>query len=169
MRIPWNKGIPRTAEERRKISEAKKGKPGRLHTEEFKVYLSKSRKGIGNPFHGKRHSEESRRKMSGKFGSLNPNWKGGYVLEGYPPEFNQALKNRILERDRRQCRNPGCWGRYLYLTVHHINYDKSNCDDTNLITVCNSCNSRANARRHQHLWISFYTIIVEERNARMAA
>nr|HRC95835.1 NUMOD3 domain-containing DNA-binding protein [Coprothermobacter proteolyticus] len=32
-RIPWNKGIPRTDEVKRKLSESKKGKPGRVQSE----------------------------------------------------------------------------------------------------------------------------------------
>lgn len=44
----WNKGVPRTEEEKRKMSEAKMGK-----------YC-----GELNPFYGKRHSEETKRRQS---------------------------------------------------------------------------------------------------------
>jgi len=33
------------------------------------------------------------------------------------------------------------------LHVHHIDYDKKNCKDTNLITTCLYCNNRANYNR----------------------
>jgi len=33
------------------------------------------------------------------------------------------------------------------LHIHHIDYDKENCNENNLITLCNSCNVRANFNR----------------------
>lgn len=54
-----NRGVPISAETRAKLSAAKKGRPGRPHTEAHKKAIS----GEGNPFAGKRHSEETRAKM----------------------------------------------------------------------------------------------------------
>ena len=48
-------------ETRARISKANSGKK---RTQEFKDYLSKLNKGKGNAFFGKKHSEESKRKMS---------------------------------------------------------------------------------------------------------
>jgi len=48
------------------------------------------------------------------------------------------------------------------------NYDKQDCSDGNLITLCNSCNARANGSlMKRRLWTEFYTFIIEEvvRNA----
>jgi len=49
------------------------------------------------------------------------------------------------------------------LTIHHIDYDKRNCDDGNLITLCHSCNPRANSNRDQ--WKAVFTRMLEERRA----
>jgi 5-methylcytosine-specific restriction endonuclease McrA len=40
------------------------------------------------------------------------------------------------------------------LTAHHIDYDKKNCDQQNLITLCSACNSKANFNRPY--WQDFY-------------
>lgn len=49
---------------------------------------------------------------------------------------------------------------FIKLVVHHIDYNKKNCKPYNLITLCNSCNSRANNNRKQHE--KFYKSIMEE-------
>jgi len=48
------------------------------------------------------------------------------------------------------------------LSIHHIDYDKQNCKENNLITLCDSCNNRANSNRNY--WIEFYTKKVEVKN-----
>ena len=40
------------------------------------------------------------------------------------------------------------------LTVHHIDYNKQNCKESNLITLCNSGNARVNFNRKY--WIGFF-------------
>ena len=56
----------------------------------------------------------------------------------------------ILLRDGYICLNPLCDKDYHKLNIHHINYDKQDCDLKNLITLCNKCNSRANSNREWH-------------------
>jgi len=81
-------------------------------------------------------------------GPNHHNWKGGISFKPYSSEFNSRLKESILERDNYQCQSPDCWGTMPYdLTVHHIDYNKENCDPSNLITLCRSCNGRANKNR----------------------
>lgn len=52
-------------------------------TSEFLGIKRPSVTGKNNPFYGKTHSEESRKRISevhkGKFGELSPRWKGGEV------------------------------------------------------------------------------------------
>ena len=59
--IPWNKGIPRSEETKKKISEKHKGFK---HSEESKRKMSESQKGIKNHFFGKHHTEEVKLKIS---------------------------------------------------------------------------------------------------------
>ena len=85
-----------------------------------------------------------------KFGCGNPNWRGGISKEPYCQDWGKDLKEFVKERDDYKCMNPDCWGKDKTLSVHHINYNKKSCGAENLITVCRSCNSRANTDREWH-------------------
>jgi len=97
----------------------------------------------------------------------NPNWKGGTSFEPYSPEFNDQLKERIRNRDNHECQNCGMTEEehiILYsrnLIIHHIDYNKMNCVDNNLITTCTQCNSRANFNREY--WQEFYTNKIQQK------
>jgi len=68
-------------------------------------------------------------------------WKGGIACEQYCSIWlDKEFKKSILERDNYQCQNSACWGTGNRLTGHHIDYNKKNCDTSNIITLCNSCN-----------------------------
>jgi endogenous inhibitor of DNA gyrase (YacG/DUF329 family) len=77
-------------------------------------------------------------------GDKHPNWCGGTSKFPYPFGFNDELKTRIKERDGNKCMNCGLEND---LTVHHIDYNKDNLSDDNLITLCNPCNCKANYHR----------------------
>lgn len=78
-------------------------------------------------------------------GENHYNWRGGISKEPYPWEFNDDLKEQIRSRDEYRCK---LCGREKALTVHHIDYDKQNCQPDNLITLCCICNSRVNFDRN---------------------
>lgn len=97
-----------------------------------------------------------------RFGVGNPNWKGGISYEPYCSIWtDKEYKESIKERDGFKCQNPDCWRKSSVLVLHHIDYDKKNCSPDNLITLCNSCNSRANYDRDYHE--EFYYNIMMER------
>lgn len=80
-------------------------------------------------------------------------WKGGISFEPYCFDWTKDLKKFIKQRDDYKCINPDCWGTDDVLSIHHINYNKKSCGPDNLITLCRSCNSRANSDREWHmLW-----------------
>ena len=81
-------------------------------------------------------------------------WKGGISCEPYCDAWaDKEYKKSILERDSHRCQNPDCRKTTDRLTIHHIDYNKKNCSPENLITVCRSCNARANFDREWHtLW-----------------
>lgn len=84
-------------------------------------------------------------------GENNGNWKGGISTEPYCTIWNNnGFRDEILERDNNRCSNPDCWNTAERLCLHHIDYDKKNCYPDNLITLCVSCNSRANIDRDWH-------------------
>jgi hypothetical protein len=87
-------------------------------------------------------------------GPGHPNWKGGISCEPYCDIWlDKDFKESIRERDNYVCQNPDCWkkdGKAGILSIHHIDYNKKSCGPNNLITVCKSCNSRANKDRDWH-------------------
>ena len=99
-------------------------------------------------------------------GSNNPNWIKNRELLIYPLEFNDVLKESIRKRDGYICQNPECnmteeehiltWD--TELNVHHIDYNKKNCNEDNLITLCKQCNIRANYNRTY--WRELYSNLI---------
>jgi len=90
------------------------------------------------------------------------NWQGGISCEPYCQDWTRAYKEYIKERDGYKCLNPYCNSKNPNdLTVHHIDYNKKACGPENLITVCRSCNAKANYDRDWHtMW---YQIIINKR------
>jgi len=67
----------------------------------------------------------------------------------YSHEFTDSLKEEIRARDNHMCQLCGLAAskHYRALDVHHINYDKTHNELSNLLTLCSSCHSRTNYRR----------------------
>lgn len=94
-------------------------------------------------------------------GSNSVHWKGGLSFEPYSYEWTNQLKDSIKERDGNRCLNPDCWRQDKTLSIHHVDYNKKNCQLDNLITICRSCNSRANIDRDWHT--AWYQAILSKR------
>ena len=161
-------------ETRKRISEARKGmefsqihknniskgKKGQGHSLEVRKRLSEIRKeewatGIRKPtMTGKHHTEEAKRKISeAQSGEKSYWWKGGISKNLYPSEFSVGLKLKIRTRDNFTCCRCGITeeehleklGRVL--SVNHIDFNKDNCSEENLNTLCVSCNTIINKDR----------------------
>ena len=143
---------PHTKETKIKLSKINKGK---RHTDKTKeiihnIALNNDNYGMKN----KHHTEKTKQHLSEigktKYGESASNWQGGISFEPYSYKFNKYLKEKIRNRDNRICQNCGKTeienGKKL--TVHHIDYNKQNCDESNLITLCISCNGKANKNRN---------------------
>ena len=74
-------------------------------------------------------------------GDGNPNWSGGLSRFPYPWDFRETSK-KVIERDGFICQNPGCDGTDERLTTHHINYDKQDCRQENLICLVQAVTRR---------------------------
>ncbi len=145
-------------------------------TEEFRANTSLRMSGKGNPMYGKsvsdgtrkkislagignknnlghKHSEETRKKMSDdRKGESHPNWRGGTTKDPYCPIFqSKDFRAMVLERDNNECQNPDCWNVDARICLHHIDYDRRECKLDNLITLCHSCNMRANYDREWNM------------------
>lgn len=99
-------------------------------------------------------------------GEKHPQWKGGISCEPYCDIWlDKEYKDSIRKRDNYKCQNPDCWNTIKTkhsLSIHHIDYIKTNCHPNNLITICLSCNSRANANREWHM--AYYNAIMQKKN-----
>jgi len=82
-------------------------------------------------------------------------------IADYCNEWDEKLRVKIKERDGYKCLNPSCYGTNGVLSIHHIDYDKKNCEDNNLITVCTACNTGANANREWHT--AWYRAVMQKR------
>lgn len=99
--------------------------------------------------------EETKRKISKSLtGENHPQFNGWSSRLPYAPDWGPKVKGKVLNRDGYICQNPDCWKKDETLVPHHINYDKQNCDSTNLISLCSSCNIRANINRNY--WKKLY-------------
>ncbi len=88
-------------------------------------------------------------------------WKGFISQEPYCDVWTKEYKDFIKERDEWKCLNPKCRKTSKTICAHHIDYNKKNCEPWNIITVCMSCNGRANGNRKY--WQKFYTNIMKEK------
>lgn len=161
------KGRVRTEEHSRHISEALKGKSspnkGRVgwfkHTEEFRRKMSERQLGEKHHMFGKHMNPETKMKLStakkGQMaGEKHHNWKGGISKFPYSQDWTDDLKDAIRKRDGYKCQL--CIGTNgdTSLDVHHIDYDKENCDPKNLISLCKNCHSKTNYNRDK--WIRWF-------------
>lgn len=93
-------------------------------------------------------------------GEKHCNWKNGASRQLYPLKFNDELKENIRKRDGYNCQLCNLQDEehiliYGYsLMVHHIDYVKENCEDNNLISLCNQCHGRTNYNRTY--WTDFF-------------
>ena len=129
------------------------GNKGRNKSEECKRRMSEGRYRFFE-------TEEGEKYLDSLFGERNPNWKGGVKFLPYPPEFNYKLKERIKTRDGHKCVLCASEGDKLgRLSVHHIDYDKNNCDEGNLVTLCLPCNSSVNSGREY--WKGYFGDLIQ--------
>lgn len=130
---------------------------GKKRSKETNAKSVETRRNNGKPW----HSEEAKEKYSVatkkyykehpgiQSGESNPNWRGGISNEPYPFEFSEDLKEYVRERDGYTCQLCGRTTKEngMQLCVHHIDFDKSNCDLKNLLSLCIGCNVGVNYDR----------------------
>jgi len=138
-----NRGKKRSVETKLKMSKASLGKQ---KSKTHKINISKSHIGINS-------------------GDKHPNWQGGKSFEDYTTDWNFTFKESIRQRDNFICYECGIHqdeldiGQVEKLDVHHIDYNKKNCNPNNLISLCRSCHAKTNYNRDY--WFNKYKNIWE--------
>lgn len=158
-------GTTHSEETKRKMSESRSGVNSPNYGKKFSPEVRK-RMSDGYRYHaprlGKHLSEESRQKISinrkGKnAGPEHPLWKGGCGKYYY--KFNNLFRENIREQFYRKCFTCDNTEEYNIkkygekLSVHHIDYDKSNvCDGKSwmFVPLCKECHSRSRWNRHYY-------------------
>jgi len=82
-----------------------------------------------------------------KKGINNPMWRGGVSYEPYSVDWNITIKRAIRERDHYVCQLCKEPQGDEALSVHHIDYDKKNCNPDNLIALCRKCHAKTQINR----------------------
>lgn len=169
-----NKGKKATDETRLKIKIARATqvmKKGRHHTAESneknriahlgKRHTEESKKKLSDGMMGKSKSDEHKRNIGkSKSGANNPSWLGGISKLPYTQDWTEDLKDAVRKRDNYTCQICGISQDDLNdkfhkkLPIHHIDYNKDNCNPLNLISLCVSCHMKTNRKREQ--WTDYF-------------
>lgn len=90
-------------------------------------------------------------------GENNGMWAGG-IGTFYPPVFTEELREEIRRRDSYECQVCNVKQSDLdrALDVHHIDYDRYNCDKDNLVALCHSCHAKTSAPNSRSRWQQFF-------------
>lgn len=129
-----------------------------------KIHIQRYKNGAISPRLGIKETIEHRLKLSKAHGGNGITFSNRGNYSGL---FNNDLKFKIRQRDNFECQ---CCGlkeskhfrnlKNINLIIHHINYNKQDCNDINLITLCNACNIKANYNRNN--WEVLYNNKINE-------
>lgn len=151
----YNKGIPLSEEQKRKLSESLKGRDSwnkglTKETDERVKKQADKLKGILKP-----RTEEQNRKLSATIQGITLDEWEGYSSNERQKEWNskewQDLRKKIMERDDYTCQECGDHnykgrGKSIRLEVHHIkewcNYPDLRMDENNLVLLCVDCHNK---------------------------
>jgi len=159
----WIKRWPMSEQQKQKISKSNKlvihtqewnsrvwiANIGKKRSEEVKNKLSESHKWYIMP-------EEQKQKIREKLiWELGSNWQWWISSLPYSIGWTRKFKKKIRERDEFTCQV--CWEKKWWASypIHHIDYNKLNCNDSNLVTLCRCCHAKTNHNRAS--WIVFFT------------
>jgi len=130
----------------------------------FKIVISQSlsfKNKIKKFFTGRKNPEQ-RKRMIGKNNPMFNNWSSKVP---YTIKWTNQIREIIRKRDNYECQNCSKIQKQELkelnrrLSIHHINYDKSNCNKKNLVTLCLKCHLKTNLNRDY--WFAYFTYIME--------
>jgi predicted DNA-binding protein YlxM (UPF0122 family) len=93
-------------------------------------------------------------------GKKHWNFKNWSSRKPYSTKWSDELKLKIRQRDGNKCRICGKKQIKPKLDVHHIDYNKQNCKEENLISLCHRCHTiTSNSKRF--FWIKFFKNLIK--------
>ncbi len=174
-KVTWNKGRKMSEESKSKMSIARIGKEPwnkSINTDVNKNLRTGEDKECPvckNKFYVQKYLlENGRKKFCSKdcffkgreiehlAGRDHPAWVDGTHRSKYTSEFTPTLKKKIRERDNYTCQLCGMAEQEhkekfnRVLAVNHIDFDKANCSEKNLNTLCTGCNTKINWNREYY-------------------
>jgi len=180
-------GKHRSEHVRKAIGDAHRGERnhnfGKVLSDDVKEKIRVATSGENNHNYNRKFSEETKEKLAlHRLGKVTPietiikmrnaqcgdkahAWKGGISYEPYCPKFNKEFKERVRAFFGHTCQICGrVWveGEHL-MAVHHVNYHKESCCDSNVIPMfvplCfQPCHTKTN--HHREHWEEFFTEII---------
>ena len=166
---PWNKGLTKETDERvNGVSKKLKGgsipikQKQKMSDVKLKLYKEKGniigfQKGntLGTVNKGAKRPYAAKSLPHYK-GHEHYNWIEDRSFLIYPDEWTDILRQAIRQRDNYICQECGTHQDELdkKLDVHHIDYDKDNCDPANSIALCRKCHIKTNYNREY--WINYF-------------
>jgi len=137
------------------IDKMRRARLGKKHSEKVKIKISLGcrgkkawNKGIKQTIKAIKLNSESH------LGSKNAAWRGGISIGKYSVDWTRTLRIAVRERDKYTCKICGEKQGDVTYHVHHIDYDKKNCNLDNLITLCGNCHRKTNHNRDY--WIGYF-------------
>jgi hypothetical protein len=118
----------------------------------------------GHHWLGKKHTASQLRKIRrASTGKNNPNWQGGIAPAKYTSNFLKKKRNLVRKLFGDVCFL--CWsscsGKRGH--VHHIDYNKMNNTDINLVLLCNVCHGRTIPKESRSYWRAFLSELCTEK------
>ena len=140
--------LPYTKESKEKMRQSALSRPP--HTDETREKIRQSKL-------GKTHSKERNEKnRQAHLGNKNGNWQGGKSFEPYSINWTEDVRYAIRKRDNFTCQECKHTEKQLgyNLSIHHVDYNKKNNKENNLISLCKSCHSQTNFKRKD--WTKYF-------------
>lgn len=115
---------------------------------------------------GKLNTSGSNNAMSGvhRFGKDAPNYVHGQAFAPYPENWSEQRYKMKKKYNKCQVCKFNNKLSISRLAIHHIDYNKDNCSDENLICLCGKCHSQSNGNRDYWYALCMFLKELENQN-----
>ena len=125
---------------------------GKKHTKKTKLQISKTKT-------GQKYSEEfCKRRSELTSGKNNPRFNNWSSKGKYDEKWDDKIKLKIKNRDNYECKNCNIYTKTGH--VHHIDWNKKNTIEKNLIYLCVRCHNKSHAPTKKTNYIQKYKRMV---------